>query len=786
MSTAQTAHHAPAGVAPPSAPRIVVGPSQIVRLALLAIAAGVAIYFYEGAAPVVAAAIVAALVPKQHGWNVRAPIAITAGLLALFVVRAWPGAAVATEAAAPVSESGHLLSWVVWMPLVGAIAVLFVPRQSHATLRWTTLLVMAATLALSLPLMRVQMGRTYHFNEDVAWLPRFGIQYHLAIDGITLWLVLLTTFITPLAAYASFGPIRTRIKDWCFALLLLEGGMLGAFVSLDLFLFYVFWELMLVPMYVMIGVWGGTNRIYSTVKFFLFTMFGSMLMLGAILYMAYAYAKATGGAPSFDYFELQRLMLPRHVQLWLWAAFTLAFIIKVPMFPVHTWLPDAHTEAPTAGSIILAAVMLKMGTYGYVCASRMGLFPEASAEWAPNLAGVAVLGGGSSTAPSAPGSRTDVKRSHRVLVGRACGVRDARPFRDDDGLDRGRRPADGQPWHLDRPALPPLRRHLRPSPHAQHRRIRRSGNGRCPCTPRSSSSRRSQASACRRRTGSSASCMVITGAFGVEQARELRGRAGDGRGDRRHPGGGVHADGRPEGVLRPDHEEGERARAGHEPARDRRRGAARDDADLRHSGLFPNIFLTQIRVVRRSAPSRRTSTPGSTGTVSGPKYYEGPIKLTIARRPEAPPQAVQPATDGGIRRRGTLTAPAPLRRRTHLLLEDAWVWLSLLSPLLRRQHRRAPPHAGRGLLGPAHERPGHGHRGRALRRAAAPPARVWMVGVDQFAGRCGRRLRPGSSSTASRSFSTCCFVSGGRLPRCSRGRLPARARRSSGASSTRS
>ncbi len=390
MSTAPSAPHAPA--APAGDPRFVFGPAQVAGLALLAVAAGVAIYFVDGVAPVLLAALVAALVPRRHGWNVRAPIAVMAGLLGLFVVRAWPGISAATEAAAAPSETRHLLSWVVWLPVAGAATVLFVPRQNHAALRWATLLTMAGTLALSLLILRVPMGRAYHFNEDVPWMPRFGIHYHVALDGITLWLVLLTTFITPLAAYASFGPVTTRIKDWCFALLLLEGAMLGAFVSLDLFLFYVFWELMLVPMVVMIGVWGGANRVKSAVKFFLFTMFGSVLMLGAILYMAYAYAKATGGPPSFDYFELQRLMLPRHVQLWLWAAFTLAFVIKVPMFPVHTWLPDAHTEAPTAGSILLAAVMLKMGTYGYLRFS-MGLFPEASAEWAPNLAGVAVLGG---------------------------------------------------------------------------------------------------------------------------------------------------------------------------------------------------------------------------------------------------------------------------------------------------------------------------------------------------------------------------------------------------------
>ncbi|HEY1695430.1 MAG TPA: NADH-quinone oxidoreductase subunit M [Polyangiaceae bacterium] len=371
-------------------PPVAFQPGRLAWLLVLAFAAAVAAVFVDDALPVVAAAVVAALVPRKHGWSVRGPIAVMAGLLALFLVRMWPEAA-AAEAVRP-SETGHLLSWIVWTPLLGAIAVLFVPRQSHATLRWGTLLLMLATFVLALPLLRVPMGRAYHFNEDVLWLPQFGIHYHVAVDGVSLWLVLLTVFITPIAAWASFGPVQTRIKDWCFALLLLEGGMLGSFLALDLFLFYVFWELMLVPMYVMIGVWGGTNRIKSAVKFFLYTMFGSVLMLGAILYIAYSYAKANGGVPSFDYFELQRLMIPRHVQIWLWGAFTLAFVIKVPMFPVHTWLPDAHTEAPTAGSIILAAVMLKMGTYGYLRYS-IGLFPEASAEFAANLAGVAVLGG---------------------------------------------------------------------------------------------------------------------------------------------------------------------------------------------------------------------------------------------------------------------------------------------------------------------------------------------------------------------------------------------------------
>ena len=365
--------------------------SQLAVVVVLALVAGVAAFLFDHAIPVVASALVAALVPRRHGWSVRAPLAITAGLLALFVVRLWPGVDTAAITAPP-PEAGHLLSWIVWTPLVGAMAILFLPRQSHGLLRWTTLGVMLVTLATALPLLRATMGHGYHFNEDVIWIPKYGIHYHLAVDGISLWLVMLTVVITPIAAYASFAPIQTRIKDWCFALLLLQGGMLGTFLALDMFVFYVFWELMLIPMYVMIGVWGGTNRIYSAVKFFLYTMFGSVLMLGAILYVAYQYARANNGVPSFDYFDLQRLLIPRHVQIYLWAAFTLAFIIKVPMFPVHTWLPDAHTEAPTAGSVILAAVMLKMGTYGYLRFS-MGLFPEASAEYAANLAGVAVLGG---------------------------------------------------------------------------------------------------------------------------------------------------------------------------------------------------------------------------------------------------------------------------------------------------------------------------------------------------------------------------------------------------------
>ncbi|HVH46029.1 MAG TPA: NADH-quinone oxidoreductase subunit M, partial [Labilithrix sp.] len=342
--------------------------------------------------PVLVAAVVAWLIPQGHGVRVRIPLAVMAGLFAIFIARMWPSAIAEPAEGAAAGEMPTLLSWLIGLPLAGAVAILFMPRQTPRLLKATTLIIMLGTLVASIPLLRVDMGKTFHFNHDVVWIERFGIHWHVALDGISLWLVVLTLFSTPIAAYVSFGSVTTRIKDWCFALLLLEGGMIGAFVALDLFMFYVFWELMLIPMYVMIGVWGGANRIKAALKFFLYTMAGSLLMLAAILYLAYTYGKITGGNASFDFFELQRLQLPRHLQIWLWAGFAISFFVKVPMWPVHTWLPDAHTEAPTAGSIILAAVMLKMGTYGYLrfC---MGLFPESSGELASILGGVAVLGG---------------------------------------------------------------------------------------------------------------------------------------------------------------------------------------------------------------------------------------------------------------------------------------------------------------------------------------------------------------------------------------------------------
>ena len=249
--------HAPAALAEPSRP---LGPTQYIALALLAVAALIVAACVDHGVPIVAAAALGALAPRGQKLGVRVGIGLIAGILALFIVRIWPGVRSRRRARRPrparTSSAGSI-----WLPIAGGIAILFMPRQSTRVLKGATLAVMVATLAACIPLLRTPMGAGFHFNQDVVWLPRVRHPLPRRHRRRLALARRLTAFITPIAAYASFGSVETRIKDWCFALLLLEGGMLGAFLALDLFLFYVFWELMLIPMYVMIGVWGGQNRI---------------------------------------------------------------------------------------------------------------------------------------------------------------------------------------------------------------------------------------------------------------------------------------------------------------------------------------------------------------------------------------------------------------------------------------------------------------------------------------------------------------------------------------------
>lgn len=291
-------------------------------------------------------------------------------------------------------ESSNILTYLLFTPIIGSILVLFLKRDNEKFIKWTGLFISLIAFVISLVVYAGFNSTSpgFQFTHQSVWIESLNVSYFVGVDGISLILVLLTTFLTPLTLLSTWKAIDKNVKMFTFSMLLLEAGMLGVFISLDLFLFYIFWEAMLIPMYFIIGIWGGERRIYASVKFFLYTMFGSLLMLVAIIWLA-VYAANQTGAFSTNLLELYKVAptITRDVQNWMFLAFFLSFAIKVPLFPLHTWLPDAHVEAPTAGSVILAGVLLKMGTYGLV-RFNLPLFPQSAVQYAPIISALAVIG----------------------------------------------------------------------------------------------------------------------------------------------------------------------------------------------------------------------------------------------------------------------------------------------------------------------------------------------------------------------------------------------------------
>ncbi|MFA6597983.1 MAG: NADH-quinone oxidoreductase subunit M [Ignavibacteriaceae bacterium] len=291
-------------------------------------------------------------------------------------------------------ENNLLITYLLFIPLAGALLLLLFPKGKESSIRVFGLIVSLAAFVLSLIVYFKfdPANAGFQFTQKFIWVEKLNVSYFVGIDGLSLVLVLLTTFLTPLTLLSSWKGIQKNVKEFTFFMLMLEVGMLGVFVSLDLFLFYIFWEAMLIPMYFIIGIWGGPKRIYASVKFFIYTMFGSLLMLVAIIWLA-VYASGPLGVFSTNLLDLYQVgpTIAKQIQFWMFAAFAFSFAIKVPLFPLHTWLPDAHVEAPTAGSVILAGVLLKMGTYGLIrfC---LPLFPQAAIAFAPYISVLAVIG----------------------------------------------------------------------------------------------------------------------------------------------------------------------------------------------------------------------------------------------------------------------------------------------------------------------------------------------------------------------------------------------------------
>lgn len=264
-----------------------------------------------------------------------------------------------------------ILTITTFLPIVGALIILFL--RNDRLIRWVALAATLAAFAVSLPIYQHFDKTTYkmQFVEMHQWIPAFNINYSVGVDGISILFIILATLLSILSVLVSWKSIQMKVKEFFIALLITEASMIGIFVAMDLFLFYLFWEIMLIPMFLMIGIWGGQNRVYASIKFVLFTLAGSVFMLVGMIVLYYA------GGKTFDILALSKVNYPVTLQIWLFLAFAAAFAVKVPMFPVHTWLPDAHTEAPTAGSVILAGILLKMGGYGFLRFS-LPMFPEAS------------------------------------------------------------------------------------------------------------------------------------------------------------------------------------------------------------------------------------------------------------------------------------------------------------------------------------------------------------------------------------------------------------------------
>jgi len=286
----------------------------------------------------------------------------------------------------------HLLSVILFTPLAGAVLLLFVNRRQEDAIRWIANAFGIAGFAVSIPLwFRFQpFGDPWQFVERAEWIPSIGATYFLGVDGLSTLLVLLTTLVGAIAILSSWTAITERVKEYYIFLLVLQTGLIGAFVALDTLLFFLFWEVMMVPMYFLIGMWGGGRRLYSAIKFFLYTLAGSVVMLLGLLALYFVNHAATG-VYSFDLTQFQQLSVPFEAQKWIFLALFLGFAVKVPLFPFHTWLPDAHTDAPTAGSVMLAAIMLKMGTYGFIRFS-LPILPDATHYFVPLVAGLSIVG----------------------------------------------------------------------------------------------------------------------------------------------------------------------------------------------------------------------------------------------------------------------------------------------------------------------------------------------------------------------------------------------------------